>query len=347
MPIQLDRTRFDACPLYNEWLDRSYAEVNGELSILGYAPRPSEVLFRMSPDTYEAAFADFLQQREDTIKETVIANFPSPIAHYFYRFEEGYENELQRLHFLRDTWEAIVDVTHAITVAECRYRRFVPGNPVKFQDLLSNSVAQRLINVDQLMQQATAAGTPLRISQIVPVSTLQKMRELNQSRNGFSHSAAQSETQARAWISECYGDVIDVLDDIKLLAEVDVYRYLGQVDGQTLRCESFSGHAFTRTIKKISLNAAQVAASQRFFQLGQILVKCDDDLFSLRPLVHSKEDAAGHVTKLCLFRRIHGDAPNRKLEYEIVGDAVRHNEDRTAVQSEINELKLLFGLPPE
>jgi hypothetical protein len=197
------------------------------------------------------------------------------------------------------------------------------------------------------MQQAADAGAPLKISQIVPVDTLQKMRELNQSRNGFSHSAAQSETQARTWIGECYGDVIDVLDDIKGLTNIRIYRYLSQLDGLTLRCESFYGHSFTRTIKPVALSATQVAASHHYFQQGQMLVECEGDFFGLRPLILFREDAAGHVTKLCLFRRTHGEAPNRKVEYEIVGEAVRHNEDRAVVQAEINELRALFGLAPE
>ena len=347
MRLKLDRARFDACPPYNEWLDRTYNEANGELNILAFRPRPSEVLFQMSPDTYEAAFADFQQEQEEELRDRVFQDFPAPIAYYFYRFDTGYENELQRLHFLRDTWESIVDVTHAITVAECRHRRVALAHPIKFSDLLSDSVAQRLINIERLMQQAADAGTPLKISQIVPVATLQKMRELNQSRNGFSHSAAQSEAQARTWIGECYGDVIDVLDDIKGLADVDVYRYLGQVDGQTLRCESFYGYGFTRTIKSVTLSPSQVAASQRFFQQGQMLVACEGDLFGLRPLILFREDAAGHITKLCLFRRIHGDEPNRRVEYEIVGEAVRHSENRAVVQAEINELRALFGLDPE
>lgn len=347
MRLHFDPTRFDACPPYNEWLDRTFYDENGELEIFTFRPRPSEVLFQMSPATYEAAFADFQQEWEDELKKKVFEEFPSPIAHYFYRFTNGYENDLQRLHFLRDTWESIVDIVHAITVAECRHRRMVLALPAKFSDLMSDSVAQRLINIERLMQQAAGAATPLTISQIVPVATLQKMRELNQSRNGFSHSAAQSETQARTWIGECYVDVIDVLDDIKGLADIDVYRYLGQVDGQTLRCESFYGHGFTRTIKTVALSPAQVAASQRFFKQGQMLVACGEDLFGLRPLILFKEDAVGHVTKLCLFRRTHGEAPDRKVEYEIVGEALRHSEDRVVVQAEINELRGLFGLDAE
>jgi hypothetical protein len=78
------------------------------------------------------------------------------------------------------------------------------------------------------------------------------MRDLNQSRNSFSHSAAQSDAQARAWIGECYEDVTSVLDDLRGLADVHVLRHVGQVDARTLRCEVFRGHGFTKTIKSIT-----------------------------------------------------------------------------------------------
>lgn len=283
MPLQLDPTNYGACPAYNQWLDESYADDKGELDIVGFKPRPSEVLFQMSPVTYEATFADFLAEREGNIKEAVFQRFPSPVAHYFYRFENGYESELQRLHLLRDTWESLVDIIHAITVSECKFRGLTLVSPATMGSLLSESVAQRLTNIEVLMQQAAAAGSPLKISQLVPASTVQSMRTLNQVRNGFSHSAAQSEAQALTWIGECYEDIIDVLEGLQRLSEVTIYRYLSQTDGLTLRCEVFSGHAPTKTIKAVPLVAAQVAESQQFFQPGQLLVLCDGDLFGLRP----------------------------------------------------------------
>jgi hypothetical protein len=347
MRMHIDLERFDACPPYNDWLDRAYADESGPLDILGYQPRPCEVLFAMSQDTYQATFADFQREWEEELKELVATSFPSPIAHYFYRFETGSENELQRLHFLRDTWESITDVLHAMTVAECRYRGLALADPLTLSDLLTEKVAQRLLNIERLIELAISADAPLKVGQIITIATLQKMRDLNHNRNAFSHSAAQSEAQARTWISECYADVIDVLDDIRAFADAEVYRYLSQSDSNTLRCELFRGHALTRTIKTVSLEPAQVALSQQYFRQGQILVSLDAELFSLRPLVHYREDGSGHTTKLCLFRRTHGNAPNRTIEYEIVGEAVRWNVDRGLVQADINGLRGLFGLEPE
>jgi hypothetical protein len=173
------------------------------------------------------------------------------------------------------------------------------------------------------------------------------VRELNQTRNGFSHSAAQSESQARTWIGECYEDVVNVLDDLRGMADIEILRYIGQVDGKTLRCEVFRGHGLTRTIHNITLTADQVRDSQRYFQQGQMLVSCKGCVFSLRPLIFYREDESGHMTKLCMFRRTHGSVPNRRIEYEMVGEAARRDEDRSLFKSEIDELRALFGLGPD
>ena len=306
MKPRLDLNNFNACPQYNDWLDEQYVNQSGELDVLGFHPRPSFVLFSLSQDTYQASFADFDQQRQEDLKEIVFDDFPSPIAHYFRRFECGYENDLQRLHLLRDTWESVVDVLHAATVAECRFRRISLAGPIVFTHFLSDSVAQRLINVQRILDHATTQRVALSVSHIVSIPMLEKMRDLNRSRNGFSHSAAQSELQARTWISECYENVIDVLDDLQGMGGIAVLRYIGQVDGTTLRCEVFRGHGFTRTIQNISLTPDQVRESSRYFQQGQILISCNGCVFGLRPLIYYREDTSGHTTKLCMFRDSRG-----------------------------------------
>lgn len=347
MKLRLDNNNFDACSQYNDWLDSQYVEQSGTLDIFGFQPRPSFVLFSFSPDTYQSTFADFQQQRQDELKQDIFYEFPTPIAYYFYRFENGYESELQRLHFLRDTWEAIVDVLHAATVAECRYRSVPLTDPIAFSHFLSDSVAQRLLNIERIIDYFASHNIPFSISQIVSIPTLQTMRDLNQSRNAFSHSAAQSELQARIWIGECYEDVIDVLDDLRDMIRIELLRYMGQLDGRTLRCEVFRGHSFTRTIHNVLLTADQVRNSQRYFQQGQVLISCNGCLFSLRPLIYYREDTSGHATNLCMFRKTRGDAANRRIEYEVVGEAIRWEQDRTFFKSELDELRALFGLGPD
>lgn len=344
MKLQLDPNNYSACQQYNDWLDEQYSEQSGPLDIFGYQPRPSLVLFTMSPDTYEATFSDFIQQREEEIKGSVCNLFPSPIAYYFYRFENGYENDLQRLHFLRDTWESVIDILHALAVAESRHRQLPLTDPLKFKDLLTDSVAKRLENIEGIVNQLSAVGVIPSVAQISPTATLLAMKDLNQSRNAFSHSAAQSEAQARNWISECYVDVLEILAGLDGLENIHIVRYLSQVDGTTLRCEVFRGHSSTRTIQNIKISHQQMIDSARYFQQGQMLVIAGGLIFGLRPMIHFREDGVGHTTRLCIFRKTRGDAPDRRFEYEVVGEAVRQDESRTHFSAELTELRGLFGL---
>lgn len=344
MRFELDPADFSSCPQFNQWLDESYEEEHGPLEILSYKPRPSEVLFQMSPNTYSAAFADFRQEYDEGLKRAIAENFPSPIAYYYYRFENGYESDLQRLHLMRDTWEAMVDVLHALAVGEVRFRGIALAAPIKFNHLLSDRVADRLLNIERIVDATSATGSGLSIGKVAPQSVLEKMRELNQTRNAFSHSAAQSEAQARTWISECYEDVLGILDDIRALEKCSLLRYMGQTNGNTLRCETFKGHGFTRTIQTIQLTADQVRDSQRYFRQGQILVLLEGCLFSALPLIFFREDAAGHMTKPCVFRKTRGDSPNRLIEFSIVGESAPLEVNRVAFKTEMDEIRVLFGL---
>jgi hypothetical protein len=208
-------------------------------------------------------------------------------------------------------------------------------------------VAQRLLNIERIITHATSQSITLGISQMVSIPVLQTMRELNQYRNGFSHSAAQSESQAQTWIGECYEDVIDIFGELRGLEQATIFRYLGQTNINTLKCETFRGHGFTKTIKEIPLTEDQVRDSQQYFQQGQVLISYKECVFSLRPMIYYKEDSSGHTTKLCMFRKKSGDIPNRRVEFEVVGEAERLVQDWMLFQRELNEIGALFVLEPD
>lgn len=50
------------------------------------------------------------------------------------------------------------------------------------------------------------------------------------------------------------------------------------------------------------------------------------------------------MTKPCVFRKSRGDAPNRVLEFSIIGEAVPLEVDRVSFKTEMDELRVLFGL---
>jgi hypothetical protein len=347
MKAPIDPENFDACPSYNDWLDQRYeSDHNAALDISGFKPRPSYVLHQLSYDTYQAGLADYLSEREEELKEQVFRAFPSPIAYYYYRFENGYENDLQRLHFLRDTWESIIDVMHALTVAECRYRRIPLTDPIRFKDFLSDSIAQRALNIERIMSQSDAIGTKLEVEKLVDPSVLTQIRTLNQTRNAFSHSSAQSEKQAREWIGECYEEVIDVLDSLTGLTQIKLARYLNHTDATTLRCETFRGYHLTRTIETIVMTEHQAVVCTPCFHKERLFVTVNELFFTVQPFLHLKEDDSGHATSILIFRKARGDIPNRILEFEVVGKATQEDVDRSTFSSEINELRTLAGQDP-
>jgi hypothetical protein len=198
--------------------------------------------------------------------------------------------------------------------------------------------------VERIVDLGRDSGLALEVSKIVSPVMLTTMRELNQTRNAFSHSAAQSESQAQAWIGESYEEVLDILDGLRLLSGIEVVRYLGQTDHLTLKCEVFRGHGSTRTIHALALTESQVQASHRYFRQGQVLMCFKGVTLGVRPFIYYREDGSGHTTRLCMFRRTAGIAPNRRIEYEVVGESVLYEEDRLVFKSELDELRGLFGL---
>ncbi len=48
-----------------------------------------------------------------------------------------------------------------------------------------------------------------------------------------------------------------------------------------------------------------------------------------------------------MFRRIRGRAPDRRIEYEVVGEGARCGEDRIVFKADIDEIRGLFGLGPD
>ena len=87
-----------------------------------------------------------------------------------------------------------------------------------------------------------------------------------------------------------------------------------------------------------------MVVSAKYFQQGQMLVIAGGLIFGLRPMIHFREDGVGHTTRLCIFRKTRGDALDRRFEYEVVGEAVRREENRANFSVELNELRALFNL---
>ncbi|MEA3186916.1 MAG: hypothetical protein QOD99_746 [Chthoniobacter sp.] len=343
-----DQANFNSAESFNAWIDDRFQNENGgSLQILGQALRPSEVLHRFSFAGYLAAFPEFKQHWEETLITKVVSDFPILIAHPFYRFLEGSENETQRFQFLRDTWEGLINCVHALVVSEARAAGMALVAPAKCGTILTDKLSDRLDTIEQILTQAAAAGLALESANVVDLSMIATIKQLNQTRNAFSHTGAIAEDQAKNYITECLDDVFDVLDAFSGLKEVRLMRY-DSLNGMQLRHERFDGHANTKRFGTIALSAATAGVVMPLLSKDETLMIVRGKVISVRPFITFIPHAAGgHVTQVAFLKKTKGAAPDRRIIYEIVGEANEIEHDRTLYQPVINDIRALFGEPAE
>ena len=334
-------SRYEENSDFTEYLDEE-----GEIEIAGITFHRSWVLYNMDPIAYDSALRDFRQRREEDFKEMVYNDFPTPIAYPFYRSERGFENNIQRLHFLRDTWESLIFVLYAIVVGESLFLE-IPMNDAKIKkkEIFSDKLSTKLNIIKQLLNLEHVKNYELNSRNVITNEVIEKLIELNRTRNGFSHSPAISEAQATKIYSECYLDVFLVLHDLKNLKDIQLLRYIGQKENpHNLRCETFRGYSTTKTIKTITIDQDQLTNSAKYLDEKYILVMNNKHIYSISPFLHFKQDTSGHQTSICVCKKKSGEDPNQKLGFEILGRGGKFELKLDDFRTEITKLHSLLSL---
>ncbi|MDT4952778.1 MAG: hypothetical protein QOJ02_916 [Acidobacteriota bacterium] len=323
---------------FNASLDNELVEIAGSYFL------PSQVLNKMDEEAYHAARLDFEQQQIEEFKDIIFNKFPTPIAHNFYRLERGYENDLQRLHLLRDTWESLIYVLYALCVGEYRcYRLSMSGTSISMGDLLSDKMHDRFSVMTRLLQAGETNGYDLAVAGLISVDLIERLRNLNQRRNGFSHEAAKSDEQARQLLAENYSDVLETLKEFTGLQDITLMRWVGQDgDVHNLRCEIFESHATTKNIKPLRINDQQLRDSSQHLNTRTVLSKIGDKIFSLSPFLHWMDDGTGHCTRLCYYKRKKTENGVQEFHYEISGISTPTKFPASNFEAEINGLRSLL-----
>lgn len=332
------RPSYEENEAFNASLDNDLIEIAGSYFL------PSQVLYKMDEETYHAARLDFEQQQIEELKDIIFNKFPTPIAHSFYRLERGYENDLQRLLLLRDTWESLIYVLYALCVGEYRCSHLsMNGTRVTMDILLSDRMHDRFSVMTQLLQAGETNGYDLAVSGLISVDLIERLRNLNQRRNGFSHEAAKSNEQARQLLAENYADVLETLKEFTGLQDITLMRWVGQ-DGDVhkLRCEIFESHATTKNIKPLRINDEQLRDSSQHLNNRTVLSKIGDKIFSLSPFLHWMDDGTGHCTRLCYYKRKKTENGALEFHYEISGISTPTKFPASIFEAEINELRSLL-----
>ncbi len=332
---------------FNNWLD----EQHPALRVAGISFDASRVLYTMDPELYYYTYQDFLRQQNDELRELVADEFPLPVALSYYRFEHGYDHNLQRLHLLRDTWEALINILHALVVSEFRFLG-IEGHKAKiyFEDLFSDKLSQKLKNIECLLQYVDEQNFNLASSRVIPINTIKKMRALNSQRNEFSHGPALSEVDAQRFISDTEDDVYKLLRDLQALRYIGLLRYVGtEGAANNVKFESFKGHSLAYTITKQKLPMSIFASIAAFLNDEQILVRCEEQIWSLRPFIHFGQSETGLLSSLWFLRqRRKQQNPGDPPPALIFGPVARTDEFpllESDFTSELTTLHQLFDRP--
>ena len=174
---------FDGNREFNQYLD----ETNGDIEIQGLQYRSSEVLYRLDYDAYRDLLVDFRQVQTAQLMESVVGAFPTPIALAFRRSQRGAQNANQKVLYLRDTWEALINSLFAIAMGELRvrgsHRPLSINNRVPSRrDLLSDRLALRLDFIEEVLRLAEEQSEPWLVSTFASEEAVPRLRELNRLR---------------------------------------------------------------------------------------------------------------------------------------------------------------------
>ncbi|MCX5806608.1 MAG: hypothetical protein NT010_11170 [Proteobacteria bacterium] len=338
--------------LDNQEFNDQFDSDNPEIKIGDLTPyKASKVLYCVDYDAYLDAIQDYTQRNEDAKKDSVFYYYPQPIAYYYQQSENGYSNNNHRLQLLRSTWEAIVYTLYAIVMGESRSKNFPlrniatidsTGNPdLSFSSYFSDSLAQRLLIIERILKYGIDNNVLLLSNEIIQLPVIQKIRRLNQERNGFMHTAALSEEQASQRHLELTPEVLEVLSDLSELASIDVLHYIGNEGSATaLKCEIFKSFTLARqNSPTIKITSAQLHVLANELNHQNILAYYKGNLFSITPFFYFKSEANGNITNLCYFKRRHSST---RYEFEIVTRSDVYEVDGTAFQDRINELRGLI-----
>jgi hypothetical protein len=319
------------CPEFNDYLDQEYEEVK----IANFSSLASSVLFELDREAYIDAYNAYLSEQKSSFPAKVIEFFPAPIAFYLERTLYGYDNNIQRLHLLRSTWEALIYILYAIAIGEVIDRglnlsslRIFSNQKIKLNNgLLSDKLGYKLEVIEKILDYNADNNLNLIIGEIIQSSAIEMIRELNNERNSISHIAALGESQSEEKYHELEPKVTDLLFDIRKLESISLIQYKDtQSSMNNIRFMRFDGHSlkkknYTSTVGNdfITKNLGNLDEYRLFFEFtGGTQIIC------LSPFAHGiSHNGYPHIV---FYKKISGN-PNHFI-FEVVADDPKEVEIR-------------------
>jgi len=329
---------------YKEDFELSIDE-SGEFTIgSNFSRFPSEILSEMDEIAYNEQLAEYIERRKNEFIQNIYSNFPAPIAYYFYQTEHGYENEHQRLHLLRDTWESIIYILYALVFGEVNFKNFSLTDVRVFNNqriqnnhngIMSDRIGWKLESIHKIIQYDLSNNNTLKASEVINIDVIEQLKVLNQDRNSFSHTSALSPQEAKDRFNELYPKVKEILFEFDFLENVSLLRFSNNLESAShIRFFRFDGHSLQKHNYDVQYTPEDFTTIMHILNQENLLIMFDELLFNVKPFISFHTEGA-HL-KLCFYKKT--ERQSNEYLFEIIGGAEREiKEDIGNINNCIND----------
>lgn len=296
---------------------------SGEYTIgKNFSRYPSEILNTMDETAYNEQLEDFISSKKEEFIETIFENFPAPLAYFFYQTTHAYENEQQRLGLLKDTWEALIYILYSWVLGEIRDKQFSLSNvrvfnkKIRFEDIVSYQLGFKLRFIYNVLEFDKDNGNKLDITKILDLMIVEKLIELNDARNSFSHTTALSTVEAKERYEQLYPKLLDILLEMDFLENLTFKKFLNVEGAMTnIKYSIFTGHSLQKRnyVRKYKLDDLHKISC--CLDVSNTLLKFEDNLLDVTPFVYYSTE--GNHTRICFLKNFIKD--DEKYRFEVVG----------------------------
>ncbi|MBF0548263.1 MAG: hypothetical protein HQM08_27750 [Candidatus Riflebacteria bacterium] len=285
-------------PDFNRWLEENY-----KVEIEDYEFLSSEVLYKVRYDDYLEALTRYNTDPKIEMSR-VEANFPSPIAYYYFQASNNFQNEHHRLDLLKSCWESVIFFLYGLVVAEARHRKLpLKSLGIKWEKYWSDRLFDKLSIIENIIDYAQKNGIVFSCCKVVQISTLTKIRTLNQERNGFEHSAARTTAQQKELYNMLFPLLESVFKDLIELERVLVLRYHSAETPLIPRCEIFNGSSLEGRKEGVILKKDNYIQILDHFDGNSMFAQVEDEVFCLSPFIHFFQEVHETNPLVCFYKK--------------------------------------------
>jgi hypothetical protein len=332
---------------FNNYIDGIY----GEVTIGNFCRPASIVLFEMDETEYLNLYSQYLNDQKELLLEKVTDVFPAPIAFFYDRALHGYDNDNQRLHFLRSTWEAIIFFLYALVIGEVvdssliiNSVRIFDNKPIKCNKdgLLSDSLGYKLEFIKKILVFNLQANHSLITGNLIPLSVVQSLKDLTTARNSFSHTSALSEEQSRTLFEQLHPKIQDILFELRKLESLSLLRFKSSANSMArIKFSKFKGCSLKDRNYEKDVDSTFI--TKNFENLRHEYLFCEfqesDQIICLSPFACTMQHHG--QPHIAWYKKL--DVATNEYLFEIVSDSpVELNLDRNTFDKPIQALGALL-----